>query len=103
MTDVVHSTLHSNPARATFGVLDRLLEVEMCVCVLVVCVCRCAELECELSRIRDLVVLLGTSIGRQPGGHHLPSHDDPVWVKLGPLGGVTFALDTAIKHTRVRQ
>jgi hypothetical protein len=40
-------------------------------------------------------------MGRLPGGQQLPSHDDPVWLQLGPLGGVSFALDTVIKHTRV--
>lgn len=64
-------------------------------------VCRIAELEGELSRIRDLVVLLGKAMGRMPGGQQLPSHDDQVWLKLGPLGGVSFALETVIQHTRV--
>lgn len=62
---------------------------------------RVAELEGELSHIRELVVLLGKAMGRLPGGQQLPSHDDPVWLQLGPLGGVSFALDTVIKHTRV--
>lgn len=62
---------------------------------------RVAELEGELSRIRELVVLLGKAMGRLPGGQQLPGHDDPVWLQLGPLGGVSFALDTVIKHTRV--
>lgn len=66
------------------------------------CLVRCSELKGELTRIRELVVLLGKAIGRQPGGAQLPGHDDPVWQKLGPLGGVSFALDTVIKHTRVR-
>lgn len=66
-----------------------------------VCLCRVAELEGELCNIRELVVLLGKAMGRLPGGQQLPSHDDPVWLQLGPLGGVSFALDTVIKHTRV--
>ena len=73
-------------------------------CVLaVVAAFRCAELEAELSRIRELVVLLGATMGRQHGAQQLPSHDDPVWLKLGPLGGVSFALDSVIKHTRVNE
>jgi hypothetical protein len=66
-----------------------------------VAVYRVAELDGELSHIRELVVLLGKAMGRLPGGQQLPSHDDPVWLQLGPLGGVSFALDTVIKHTRV--
>lgn len=63
--------------------------------------CRITELEAELSRIRDLVILLGKAMGRLPGGQQLPGHDDPVWLKLGPLGGVSFALDAVMQHTRV--
>jgi hypothetical protein len=64
-------------------------------------VCRISELDAELSRIRDLVILLGKAMGRLPGGQQLPGHEDPVWLKLGPLGGVSFALDTVMQHTRV--
>lgn len=66
-------------------------------------VLRIAALEGELTHIRELVVLLGKAMGRLPGGQQLPGHDDPVWQQLGPLGGVSFALDTVIQHTRVRQ
>lgn len=46
-------------------------------------------------------MLLGKAMGRLPGGQQLPGHEDPVWLKMGPLGGVAFALDTVINHTRV--
>jgi hypothetical protein len=65
------------------------------------CCCRITDLEAELSRIRDLVVLLGKAMGRLPGGQQLPGHEDPVWLKPGPLGGVSFALESVIQHTRV--
>jgi hypothetical protein len=68
----------------------------------VACVFRIAALEGELTHIRELVVLLGKAMGRLPGGQQLPGHGDPVWLQLGPLGGVSFALDTVIQHTRVR-
>jgi hypothetical protein len=64
---------------------------------------RIAALEGELTHIRELVVLLGKAMGRLPGGQQLPGHDDPMWLQLGPLGGVSFAMDTVIQHTRVRR
>jgi hypothetical protein len=52
--------------------------------------------------VRDIVMVLGKAIGTQPRGQELPSHEDAVWAKLGPLGGVQFALEVIMKHTRVR-
>jgi hypothetical protein len=63
--------------------------------------CRCAEFETEVGSVRDIVMVLGKAIGKQPRGQELPSHEDPVWAKLGPLGGVQFALEVIMKHTRV--
>jgi hypothetical protein len=64
---------------------------------------RCAEFEAEIGSVRDIVMVLGKAIGKQPRGQELPSHEDPVWAKLGPLGGVQFALEVIMKHTRVRR
>jgi hypothetical protein len=52
--------------------------------------------------VRDIVMVLGKAIGKQPRGQELPNHEDAVWAKLGPLGGVQFALEVIMKHTRVR-
>jgi predicted nucleic acid-binding Zn-ribbon protein len=67
---------------------------------------RCAELDGELARVRELVLLLGKALGsaagRLPSGvPKLPRHDDPVWRVLGPLGGVAHTLDVCIKAVRV--
>lgn len=56
-----------------------------------------------MGSVRDIVMVLGKAIGKQPRGQELPSHEDPVWAKLGPLGGVQFALEVVMKHTRVRR
>ncbi|KAF6266602.1 hypothetical protein COO60DRAFT_5455 [Scenedesmus sp. NREL 46B-D3] len=63
---------------------------------------RCAEFEAEVGSVRDVVMVLGKAIGKQPRGQELPSHEDVVWAKLGPLGGVQFALEVVMKHTRAQ-
>ncbi|WIA29156.1 hypothetical protein OEZ86_011667 [Tetradesmus obliquus] len=63
---------------------------------------KCAEFEAEVGSVRDIVMVLGKAIGKQPRGQELPSHEDPVWAKLGPLGGVQFALEVVMKHTRAQ-
>lgn len=62
---------------------------------------RCTEFETEVSSVRDTVMVLAKTIGSQPKGHELPGHEDPIWSKLGPLGGVQHALEVVIKHVRV--
>lgn len=59
------------------------------------------EYEDEVINVRDIVMVLAKAIGQQPKGQELPGHEDPVWAKLGPLGGVQHALEVAIKHIRV--
>lgn len=62
---------------------------------------RCTELDGELLHVRELVMLLGKSLGKLPSGQALPAHDDPVWQKPGPLGGVAHTLDVAMRAVRV--
>jgi hypothetical protein len=64
---------------------------------------RCSEFETEVSAVRDTVMVLGKALGRQPRGEELPAADDPVWCRLGPLGGVQHALEVAMRHCRVRR
>lgn len=63
---------------------------------------RCQEFEIEVNNVRDIVMVLAKAIGKQPKGQELPGHEDPVWMRLGPLGGVQAALEVVVKHIRVR-
>eukprot|EP00879_Flechtneria_rotunda_P025869 GHRR01027523.1.p1 GENE.GHRR01027523.1~~GHRR01027523.1.p1 ORF type:complete len:333 (+),score=138.29 GHRR01027523.1:146-1144(+) len=63
---------------------------------------RCVEYEAEVTTVRDVVMVLGKAIGRQPKGKELPSHGDPIWSVMGPCGGVQHALEVAMKHVRAQ-
>eukprot|EP00775_Hariotina_reticulata_P013679 gene13679-13801_t len=63
----------------------------------------CAELLGEVCHVRDTVMVLGKALGKQPRGQELPGHDDPIWSKLGPLGGVQLALEVTMKHIRAQE
>lgn len=61
-----------------------------------------SELSGEVGSVRELVMLLGKALGKQPRGQQLPGHEDPVWLRMGPLGGVQHALGVVIAHVRAQ-